>query len=92
MRILVIDLCGTHVKLLVTRHKKRMKIPTSPNMTAVRWWWWSELPRSSGNIMPSRLAILGLWSRAIPSWNRAILGVTGLGLTPKRCLRGRQVR
>ena len=36
MRILVIDLCGTHVKLLVTRHKKRVKIPTSPNMTAVK--------------------------------------------------------
>jgi hypothetical protein len=36
MRILVIGVGGTHVKVLATGHKKRVKIPSSPNMTAAK--------------------------------------------------------
>ena len=33
MRILVIDVGGTHVKLLATGHNKFVEIPTGPKMT-----------------------------------------------------------
>jgi predicted NBD/HSP70 family sugar kinase len=33
MRILVIDVGGTHVKVLATGHKKRVEIPSGPKMT-----------------------------------------------------------
>ena len=36
MRILVIDVGGTHVKLLATAHKKLLKIPSGPKMTPTR--------------------------------------------------------
>ena len=34
MRILVIDVGGTHVKVLATGHNKRVEIPSGPEMTA----------------------------------------------------------
>ena len=34
MKILVIDVGGTHVKLLATGHKNRLEIPSGPTMTA----------------------------------------------------------
>lgn len=34
MRILVIDVGGTHVKLLATGHKKLIEIPSGPDLTA----------------------------------------------------------
>jgi polyphosphate glucokinase len=34
MKILVIDVGGSHVKVLATGHKKRIKIPSGPKMTA----------------------------------------------------------
>jgi predicted NBD/HSP70 family sugar kinase len=36
MRILVIDVGGTHVKVLATGHKKPVKIPSGPHMTAAK--------------------------------------------------------
>jgi polyphosphate glucokinase len=36
MRILVIDVGGTHVKVLATGHKKRLEIPSGPEMTPAR--------------------------------------------------------
>ena len=36
MRILVIDVGGTHVKVLATSHKKPVKIPSGPHMTAAK--------------------------------------------------------
>ena len=33
MRILVIDVGGTHVKVLATGHKQRVEIPSGPKMT-----------------------------------------------------------
>jgi predicted NBD/HSP70 family sugar kinase len=36
MRILVIDVGGTHVKVLATGHKKPVRIPSSPNMTVAK--------------------------------------------------------
>lgn len=36
MRILVIDIGGTHVKVLATGHKKPVKIPSGPRMTAAK--------------------------------------------------------
>jgi len=36
MRILVIDVGGTHVKLLATGHKHRVEIPSGPKMTPVK--------------------------------------------------------
>ena len=36
MRILVIDVGGTHVKVCATGHKKRMEIPSGPKMTATK--------------------------------------------------------
>ena len=36
MRILVIDVGGTHVKVLATGHKKPVKIPAGPYMTAAK--------------------------------------------------------
>lgn len=36
MRILVIDVGGTHVKLLATAHKKLLKIPSGPKMTPAK--------------------------------------------------------
>lgn len=33
MRILVIDIGGTHVKVLATGHKKLVEIPSGPKMT-----------------------------------------------------------
>ncbi len=33
MRILVIDVGGTHVKVLATGHKQRVKVPSGPKMT-----------------------------------------------------------
>jgi predicted NBD/HSP70 family sugar kinase len=35
-RILVIDVGGTHVKVLATGHKKRVEIPSGPKMTPAR--------------------------------------------------------
>jgi polyphosphate glucokinase len=36
MRVLVIDVGGTHVKLLATGRKTRVEIPSGPNLTAVK--------------------------------------------------------
>ena len=36
MRILVIDIGGTHVKLLATGHKQRVEIPSGPKMTPAK--------------------------------------------------------
>ena len=36
MRVLVIDVGGTHVKVSATGHKKAIEIPSGPNMTAGR--------------------------------------------------------
>lgn len=36
MRVLVIDVGGTHVKVLATGHKKPVKIPSGPHMTAAK--------------------------------------------------------
>jgi polyphosphate glucokinase len=36
MRILVIDVGGTHVKVLAAGHQKRLEIPSGPNMTPAR--------------------------------------------------------
>jgi polyphosphate glucokinase len=36
MRILVIDVGGTHVKVLATGHQKRLEIPSGPEMTPAR--------------------------------------------------------
>ena len=36
MRILVIDVGGTHVKLMATGHEKPIKIPSGPHMTATK--------------------------------------------------------
>ncbi len=36
MRILVIDVGGTHVKVLATGHKQRVEIPSGPKMTPVK--------------------------------------------------------
>jgi predicted NBD/HSP70 family sugar kinase len=36
MRILVIDVGGTHVKVLATGHKQRVEIPSGPKMTPAR--------------------------------------------------------
>jgi polyphosphate glucokinase len=36
MRILVVDVGGTHVKVLATGHKKLVKIPSGPHMTAAK--------------------------------------------------------
>ncbi|MDB6027637.1 MAG: polyphosphate glucokinase [Verrucomicrobiales bacterium] len=36
MRILVIDIGGTHVKVLATGHKKRVEIPSGPKMTPTK--------------------------------------------------------
>src|SRR5450759_3017012 len=36
MRILVIDVGGTHVKVLATGHKQRVEIPSSPKMTPAK--------------------------------------------------------
>ena len=36
MRILVIDVGGTHVKVLATGYKKSVRIPSGPNMTAAK--------------------------------------------------------
>ena len=36
MRILVIDVGGTHVKVLATGHKQRIEIPSGPKMTPAK--------------------------------------------------------
>jgi predicted NBD/HSP70 family sugar kinase len=36
MRILVLDVGGTHVKALVTGHKQRVEFPSGPEMTPAR--------------------------------------------------------
>jgi hypothetical protein len=36
MRILVIDVGGTHVKVLATGHKQRLEFPSSPRMTPAK--------------------------------------------------------
>lgn len=36
MRVLVVDVGGTHVKALATGHKKPVKIPSGPKMTAAK--------------------------------------------------------
>ena len=36
MKILVIDVGGTHVKVLVTGHQKRVEIPSGPKMTPAK--------------------------------------------------------
>ena len=36
MRVLVIDVGGTHVKVLATGHRKRVEIPSGPKMTAAK--------------------------------------------------------
>lgn len=36
MRILVIDVGGTHVKVLATGHKQRVEIPSGPRMTPAK--------------------------------------------------------
>jgi polyphosphate glucokinase len=36
MRILVIDIGGTHVKVLATGHRKRVEIPSGPNLTPAK--------------------------------------------------------
>jgi len=36
MRILVIDIGGTHIKMLVSGHKKLVKIPSGPKMTPAK--------------------------------------------------------
>ena len=36
MKVLVIDVGGTHLKMLVTGHKERIEIPSGPKMTAGR--------------------------------------------------------
>ena len=36
MRILVIDVGGTHIKLMATGHEKPIKIPSGPHMTATK--------------------------------------------------------
>jgi predicted NBD/HSP70 family sugar kinase len=36
MRILVIDVGGTHVKVLATGHQQRVEIPSGPRMTPAK--------------------------------------------------------
>ena len=36
MRILVIDVGGTHVKVLATGHQERVEIPSGPKMTPAK--------------------------------------------------------
>ena len=36
MRILVIDVGGTHVKVLATSHKQRVEFPSGPKMTPAK--------------------------------------------------------
>ena len=36
MRILVIDVGGTHVKVLATGHKRRVEFPSGPKMTPAK--------------------------------------------------------
>ena len=36
MRVLVIDVGGTHVKVLVASHKKPVRVPSSTNMMVAK--------------------------------------------------------
>ena len=78
MRILVIDVGGTHVKVLATGHKKRVRIPSGPTHDAREDGCGGASRHGRvGNMMPSRSAILGRWSTVVPSLSLATLGRLG---------------
>ena len=50
MNVLVVDVGGTHVKLLATGQSEPRKFVSGPTLTAARWWTASRsLPRT-GNM------------------------------------------
>jgi len=55
-RILVIDVGGTHVKVLATGQREKREIPSSPTMTARKMVLWSVSP-GTGSTAVSRSAI-----------------------------------
>jgi len=50
MRILVIDIGGTHLKVLATGHKQRVEIPSGPKMSPAKMLsGWAEPYSSSAH-------------------------------------------
>ena len=74
MKVLVVDVGGTHVKILVSGKRVSRKFPSGPTLTAKQmvsgvkklagdWqydWYRSDIPvRLSGNVRPRNHTILG---------------------------------
>ena len=58
MKILVIDVGGTHVKVLATGYKKLVEIPSGPKMTAKKMVAAVRQATPAGNMTPCQLATL----------------------------------
>jgi len=67
MKTLVMDIGGTHVKVLATDHRTVVELPSGSEMPPKKPQ--CELPRLVENMTLSRVAIRGLWSTAGRSRN-----------------------
>jgi hypothetical protein len=54
IKVLAIDIGGTHVKLLATSHTQRVEFPSGPKMTSAKMVAAAEPPRLVGNGRPIR--------------------------------------
>jgi polyphosphate glucokinase len=77
MRILVGGVGGTHMKVLVTGHKKPVRIPSSPNMTVSEMVAAVRAATVTWKYSAVSIGYPESVSSAIPSWNRTILGMAG---------------
>ena len=89
MKILVIDVGGTHVKVLATGHKQRVEFPSGPKMTPAKMVAAVRAATAGWKYDAVSIGYPGLWSMAVPSSNLATLGPAGSDLTLKRRSAGR---
>ncbi len=88
MNIIVIDIGGTHEKILTGGRTKPVEIPFGPKMTPAKMVTAVRAATVDWKYDAVSLAILGRYSTTGPSLNHTILAVVGLGLTSRRSLNG----
>jgi polyphosphate glucokinase len=84
VKTLVIDVGGTHVKVLATGHTKRVAIPSGPKMTPAKMVAAVRGATVGWKYDAVSIGILGLWFMVVPSLSLSILGPGGSVLTSKR--------
>ena len=90
MKILVIDVGGTHIKILATGHKKRIELSSGPKMTPAKMLTAVRKATAGWKYNAVSIGYPGRWCTAAPSWNPVILDPAGYRMTSARRSAGQQ--